>query len=324
MGCVGGFMQVLVSERVIEVVRERVAGLGLPVALIGVDAAGVPASDAGDAVALFWAAMPSEAYGRLLDSLPGVRWLHVPSAGVERFLLPSLRSRGVLVTNSADAYAVPVSEWVLHALLMVVKRAVGVLAAQQARVWQGDLVLDELAGRTLTVVGTGTIGRAVAQRASAFGMRVWGVNRGGRFVDGFERVVGWSSAGDVFRGSDFLVLALPFTARTQGLFGRSELAALPGHCWVVNVGRGQVVDESALIAALCSGAIGGAVLDVFAEEPLPPTSVLWGLPNVVVVPHLAGSSPQTMGRIVDGFVRNLGLFVSGAPLVNVVDVDEGY
>lgn len=317
-------MQVIVSESILARVRERVAALGLPVELLAVAGDGEIAADPSQATAFFRTDLRRASYERVLSATPQLRWVHSGSAGVEGLINDQLRARNITLTNAAGAYAIPIAEWVLHALLMIVKRGPEMVLAQQERRWHDGISFDELTGKTLTILGAGGIGREIARRAVAFDMRIWGVNRSGRAVPHVERVV----SGDQWRAllpeTDLLVLAAPLTAATRGLIGAHELALLPRHAWLINIARGTIVDEPALIEALRSGALAGAALDTFAKEPLPSDSPLWTLPNVIVSPHHSGSSPRSEERTLDLFIDNLQRFVSGAELRNVVDLDAGY
>jgi phosphoglycerate dehydrogenase-like enzyme len=205
------------------------------------------------------------------------------------------------------------------------RRLPAALARQAEGRWARDgAVGTVLRGRTLGVVGLGTIGTEVARRAAAFGMRVWGVRRSGAPVAGVDRVVAPDRLDEVLRLADYLALTLPLTPETRGLIGARELALLPRGAFVVNVGRGGLVDETALAEAIAAGRLGGAGLDVFEQEPLPASSPLWRLPGVIITPHVGGSSPGFLDRAVPFFCENLKRYLSGEPLLNRVDVTRGY
>ncbi|HEX6290991.1 MAG TPA: D-2-hydroxyacid dehydrogenase [Herpetosiphonaceae bacterium] len=317
-------MQVIVGQAIADRVRERAAELGLPVELVIVARDGSLATDARQAEVFFRSHIANEVYERVLASAPQVRWVHTASAGVDGLLSDALTDRKITFTNSAGVYATPIAEWVLHALLMIVKHGPQMLAAQQARRWDDHIRFEELTGKTLTLLGTGGIGREIARRAAAFEMRVWGISRSGRAVEGFERIVSGEHWRDLLPATDFLVIAAPLTDATRRMIGERELALLPSRAWLINIARGAIVDEAALIAALEARAIAGAALDTFEQEPLPQESPLWTLPNVLISPHHSGSSPHSTRRAVDLFVGNLRRFVQGEPLINVVDLEAGY
>jgi phosphoglycerate dehydrogenase-like enzyme len=317
-------MQIIVAGGVADRVRERAAELGLPVELIVVGDDGLPDADLSQASVLFRADLSRALFDALLERATTLRWVHTSSAGVDDLLSEAIKTRHIMFTNSAGVHAIPIAEWVLHALLMIVKRGPATLAAQQSRRWDHELAFDELGGKTLTILGAGGIGREIARRAAACDLRVWGVNRSGRAVEGFERIVSGEQWRDLLPSSDFLVIAAPLTAATRNLIGAQELKLLPSHAWLINIARGAIVDENALIAALGSGTIAGAALDTFVEEPLPPESPLWTLPNVLIAPHRSGSSPRSTERVVDLFIGNLRRFIDDQPLHNVVDLEAGY
>jgi phosphoglycerate dehydrogenase-like enzyme len=317
-------MQIIVAESVADRVREQVSTLALPVDVVVVAKDGVGTIDLSQAEALFVAGMSRATAEQILENASRLRWLHTGAAGIEGWDLDQLKDRRIMLTNSAGVHAIPIAEWVLHALLMIVKRGPEMVAAQQARRWHDQVKFDELTGKTLTLLGTGGIGREIARRAAAFEMHVWGVNRSGQPVAGFERISSGDDWRDLLPATDFLVIAAPLTDATRHLIGSRELALLPSRAWLVNVARGAIIDEPALIAALQDGTIAGAALDTFEQEPLPPESPLWTMPNVLISPHHSGSSPHSIGRMVDLFVRNLQRLVQDEPLINVVDLEAGY
>ncbi len=233
----------------------------------------------------------------------GLRWIQAISAGIEQFPLDEIRQRGITLTSARGAHSPAVAEHAI-ALLMAVVRGVGVSVRGVAdRVWAPQPAF-EVAGRTLGVLGLGSIGEEVARRAVGLGMRVIGTKRRPDEYRGVaERVVGPSETLEVFGEADAVVIALPTSPETESVVGADELAALEGG-WLVNIGRGSVLDEEALIEALRSGTLRGAGLDVFATEPLPADSPLWDLPSVVVTPHVAWSTDRLPGRLVAAFSAN--------------------
>jgi phosphoglycerate dehydrogenase-like enzyme len=277
---------------------------------------------------LFRWSIPNDQLRAFLAATPRLRWLHVARAGVDGPLLEMVRDRPVLLSNSAGMHAVPIGEYVLWAMLAHAKQARRFYEQQRRQLWADDELgfplLGELAGKTLLIIGLGRIGVGIAQRAQAFGMRVIGSNRSGRpqpHVDAVVADPGWRA---LLPQADYVVLAAPLTAATRGMFGADELAQLPAHAYLINIARGEIVDEAALIAALRSGRIAGAALDVFAEEPLPAEHELWALPNVTITPHMSWSSPQIRTRSLQYFLDNLTAFAAGQRLPNLVDKEAGY
>ncbi len=326
-------MRLIVAESIAAAVSQRLAQQQLPAELLVVDRDGravthmnasVTHATLAEADALLLRGVSNAGLDRLLGVARNLRWIHASSAGIEHLLDRDLRQRELVVTNSAGVYAIPIAEWVIFALLLIVKRGPELLAMQRERRWHGAPELDELGGKTLTILGAGGIGVEVAKRAAAFDMRVWGINRRGRHIPHVERVISGDGWRDALRETDFLVIATPLTPATRGLIGARELAMLPTHAWVINVARGAIVDEPALIDALRAQRIGGAALDVFETEPLPPDSPFWSLPNVLIWPHHSGSSPRADDRMLDLFIENVRRFMRGEALLNVVDLEAGY
>lgn len=302
--------------------RARAGEAGLDVELVEVDPEDSAVSLAGVEAALRGDGALSPA--RLLAAAPHLRWLHSWSAGVEDVPFAELKRRGIVLTNAAGVYAIPIAEWVLTAMLMAIKQAHAMHDAQRGHRWNDEAQLDELAGKCLLILGTGGIGQEVARRAAAFGMRVVGASRSGRPVEHVEQIV----AGDAWKAllpeADFVVVTLPVTEETRGVLGPAELKAFKPTAWLINIGRGATIDEPAMLAALRAGTLGGAAIDAWVEEPLPPDHPAWTTPNLIIWPHHSGSSPGNRVRGLDLFVENIRRFARGDELRNVVDLDAGY
>ncbi len=265
-------------------------------------------------------------YADLTVQSESVRWLHTASAGVDHVLTPAVRARANLqVTNSGTAFEIAISEFVLAWMLMVARRLPLLLERQRAHVWEW-VAQRELHGATVGIVGLGPIGRGVAARSKAFGMRTLGLRRQSLPVDGVDEVLtGPDGLARLLAESDYLVLAAALTEGTRALLGANELAQMKAGAWLINIARGAMVDEPALLAALQSGPMAGACLDVFAREPLPTDSPLWDMPNVYICPHSSsGWTDGLQARQKQLFLDNLRRFVQGEPLVNVVDRARGY
>jgi phosphoglycerate dehydrogenase-like enzyme len=257
---------------------------------------------------------------RLLADARRLRWIQVMGAGVERFLVPELPP-DVVLTRAAGIFGPWMAEYTLAWCLWVTQRIEPFHAFQRDRRWVPVDPL-RLGGSTLCVVGLGDIGRHIARAARGLGMKVIGVTRGGRPERGVERVYRTAAIATALARADFVVLTVPLSAATGGLIGESELAAMKPSAWLINIARGPVVDEQALLAALRSRRIGGAVLDVFDTEPLPADHPFWALDNVVVTPHIAG--PSIPAEIAPVFNDNLRRYLAGRPLRYVVDRKRGY
>jgi phosphoglycerate dehydrogenase-like enzyme len=260
-----------------------------------------------------------------------LRWAHTAAAGVGASITPEFRATRARLTNSRVIHAEPIADWVVTAIGFCLRGFHEAVAAQQERRWAKDPFTDgtipvrEFAGTRVGLVGLGGIGTAVARRCRALGMRVSAVRRtpGRALPPGVEWVGGPGQMRALARRSDVLVVAAPHTARTRRLVDAAVLAALPRGAYVVNVARGELIDEAALEAAL-DGHLGGAVLDVFEREPLPDASPLWGHPRVLVSPHVSGVSDRFWARETALLVDNIRRYREGRRLRNLVNLDREY
>jgi phosphoglycerate dehydrogenase-like enzyme len=256
-----------------------------------------------------------------------VRWIHSIWAGAGEQVAAAELTREelerVTITTSAGVHATPLAEFALLGLLAFAKGLPRLIRDKADRRWE-SYVMDELRDRTLLVLGVGSIGREVARLASAFGMRTIGIKRTPGEVPHVDEVHPAARLRELLPHADAVVVTLPSTAATRGLLDREAIALLPPHAVLVNVGRGSVVDEEALVEALREGRLAGAALDVFAHEPLPAESPLWELPNVLLAPHTAARSVHELERIVELFCDNLRRYLRGEELRNRVDPEHFY
>jgi phosphoglycerate dehydrogenase-like enzyme len=259
---------------------------------------------------------------------PGLRWVHTMAAGggaqVRKAALTDEQLRRVVFTTSAGVHAAPLTEFAVLGLLAGAKQLPRLQADSARRTWPPRWLMGQLREQTVLVVGLGGIGREVARVLGAFGTRVIGTSRRGSPVDGVAELVHPDDLIAAVARVDGIVVTLPGTAATEKLVSAEVLAAVRPGATLVNVGRGTVIDEDALVAALRDGRIGFAALDVVAAEPLDPSSPLWTLPNVLISPHIAALTPAEAGRIAELFADNAGRLLDGRPLRNVVDTVEFY
>jgi phosphoglycerate dehydrogenase-like enzyme len=289
-----------------------------------------------DVEVLFSSHPPAE-----LSRTPRLRWLQMGVAGVEHLDLVGLERAGIRVTNASGIHAIPIAEYVLGMLLHIAKGVEERQASQRQHDWPRDSRLAGrlLRGRTILIVGYGNVGREIGRVAHAMGMRILAVKataareRRSRFrVAGTgdppgrlpDRVVKPADLAAAASEADYVVVTTPATPATRGLVSASVLRAMRPDAWLINVGRGVCVDTAALEAALRAGSIGGAVLDVFEEEPLPVDSPFWDLPNCIVTPHISGGPPGAFDLLSHLLVDNLTRYVDGRPLLNVVSARRGY
>jgi phosphoglycerate dehydrogenase-like enzyme len=253
-----------------------------------------------------------------------LRWIQTASAGVDGLLFPELVASDVLVTNAAGVFDEPIAEWAIGALLAFATGLHRSIVDQQRRHWDDERHTERLAGARLTVVGPGPIGRATARRALALGVSVTLVGRRARPDDGFGRILGPESFFEALSEADVVLDALPLTETTHHLFDARAFATMKPTARFLNVGRGQTVDEAALVAALEQGRIAGAALDVFEREPLPEASPLWSMPSVIVSPHISGDVVGWERAVVARFVENARRWTSGEPLIGEIDKQAGH
>lgn len=253
-----------------------------------------------------------------------VRWLQVPTVGVDAVLFPELVASHVVLTNAKGVLDDPMAEYTLALMLALAKDLPRTLELQRERTWKfREPAL--LRGRKLLVVGVGGIGTKIAEYAAALGMQVVGVGRRARAAGPpFERIAAASELAEVVPEADYVVLAVPLTPDTRGMFSRELIGRMRPTAYLINIARGHVVDEGALIEALQEGRIAGAGLDVFHTEPLPVDNPLWAMPNVIVSPHMSADVPESAQWVVDLFLKNLERFRRGEPLLNVVDKRLGF
>ena len=263
---------------------------------------------------------------QLLAAAPRLGWAQAVGAGVDGFLFPEFLARGVLLTNNSGVHAPNMAEHVLALMLAFARDLPAMLRAGTRHEWQHRPERAfELGGQTLCVVGLGEIGQALAVRAAALGMRVTGVRRRpGALPPGVTRVATLAEMDLLLAEADHVALCLPLTSATRGLFGPERLARINAGAYLYNVGRGELVDQPALLVALRSGQLAGAGLDVTVPEPLPPDSPLWELPNVVITCHTSGATPLYWERAIEILSANIARYRADESLVNLVDVDEGY
>ena len=326
----------ILSARVRAADLERIRESAPGARIVNLSVEGLADGPVDDVEVLLRGWLSSDAFDRLLAHAPDLRWVHSATSGVERALTPAALSRGIAVTNARGVFSRPIAEHVVLMILAISRRLPQLLELQGERTWQ-PLEGRELRDLTIGIVGYGSLGRAVASLATAFGSRVIATRRRVDATDepapdedGFpvpprlDRVLGPDGLHELLGESDIVVLAAPLTPETENMIDERALGAMKPEAWLINVARGRLVDDTALIRALRDHRIGGAALDAFRDEPLPDSSPLWELPNVIVTPHTAWSSARVLDRSIDLFCDNLRRFRTGEPLRNVVDPTAGY
>ena len=260
-----------------------------------------------------------------------LKWIHSTAAGVAQLMYPELRQSGTTVTNASGIFSVPMAEHTMGLILAMARNFPDSVRYQDQSKWSVQALWDrpqhltEINGSVLLIVGYGSIGRELARRAKAFDMSVWGVTRSGKDDRTYaEKIFPASQLHEALPSADYVVIAAPETSETKLLIGAEQIARMKRGARLINVARGSLLDESALIKALASGALGGAALDVTEAEPLPPESPLWKAPNLFITPHTSAISERLWLRETELFLKLLDEWCSGKELSNRVDFSRGY
>ena len=281
----------------------------------------------GDAeIVIAWSIRPEQ-----IAAAKKLRWIHSPAAAVHQLIFPELVNSDIILTNAREVHGPVVAEHVIALIFALAKKIPGSVCLQERHVWGQQVLWDELprvrevAGATVGLIGLGAIGRPVAKSAKALGMRVVaGREHPEKGSGGADVVFGPAQIDEVFRQADYVVLAVPVTDGTKGIANTERLALMKSDACLINVGRGPLVDELALAAALREKKIGGAALDVFPKEPLATDSPLWDVPNLLITPHTAALTDKLWERHYALFSENLQRYLAGQPLLAVVDRRKGY
>ena len=249
-----------------------------------------------------------------------LKWVQVFGAGVETLFFPEMTQSDVILCNTSGAYNQTMADQAF-ALILGISRGVATSERNRPkRIWGRTTMLRQLGGQTLGIIGLGNIGGEIARRGKAFGMKVIAADIKDMVCPDFvDQLCKLDDLDEILKNADYLVLIVPLTDRTKGMIGAKEISKMKPTAHLINVGRGSLVDESALINALKTGIIAGAGMDVFEKEPLPPDSELWDMENVVMTPHIGGLSPETRAISFEIFFENFKRFVKGEPFRNVVD-----
>ena len=321
----------ILSARYREEDLARIRAAAPSARLVNVSLEGLSDSSLDDVEVLLRGPMPSATFDRLLGRCPALRWVHSATTGVERVLTPAAAERGLLITNARGVFSDPIAEYTMMMILAVVRRLPELMELQRERTWQ-PLPARELRQVTIGIVGLGSIGRAVARLSSAFGARVIATRRdpnsgagpGEDLPDGLDRILPHELLPELLAESDFVVLALPLTDETDKLMDAERLAQMKSGAWLINIARGRLVDERALLRALREGPLGGAILDTLLEEPLSSSSPMWNAPGLIVTPHTSWSSGRVLDRSIELFCDNLARYRAGDELLNRVEPQAGY
>lgn len=263
--------------------------------------------------------------GEIIRECTGLKWLMVVSAGLDKLPFPELLEQNILVTNAKGIHKIPMAEHTLALILQDARNLVPVLDNQRQAIWDRSLRVSELAGKNLVIVGAGAIGLEIARKAKAFDMHIIGVTRSGKPLSNVDEVFKSEELEQALASAHYVVVVTPLTPETENMFGEKQFQAMSEECYFINIARGQIVQDQALLKALNKGWIRGAAIDTFREEPLPASSPFWNTPNLIITPHLGGRSPKYMERAMEIFRFNLDVYLNGqGEMKNIVNLAQGY
>lgn len=261
----------------------------------------------------------------LIDKMKNLRWIMVMSAGIDKLPVDAIKEKKIIVTNARGIHKIPMAEFVFGYILQHAKQFSLFKQQQEEHVWNRNVKLKEINGSTLLIVGAGAIGSQISQYGKAFGMRTIGINRTGKLNDQFDEIYPIEQLNEILKEADYVVSVLPNTTLTKRIFSREQFLKMKKGSVFVNVGRGNAVDEEALLNALNEGLISHAFLDVFDVEPLREDHPFWDSDKVTITPHLSAISDQYLPRAYDIFMKNLHNYMKqGNEWVNLVDLNRGY
>ena len=289
----------------------------------------VPSAEALDTHVLWRYHLPADRVANVIDELPALRWIHSDYVGIEDLPIAEIRRREILLSNGAGIAARPMAEWVVLAILAAAKQLPRFIRQSDAGTWETGPALAELSGAVVLLLGFGAVGAATARLLEPFAMDVRACVRRPRPTDhpllqGVSRLIVGDAWRDHLPDADYVVCALPLTGDTAGMLGSDEFTAMRPGSWLVNVARGGLLDDTALIHALDNGPLAGAVLDAFSREPLPSDDPLWGRPDVLVLPHITWSTAHTTDDFKARFADQVERWVAGEEPADLVDLGAGY
>lgn len=261
----------------------------------------------------------------IIDKAQNLKWIMVFSAGIEKLPFEAIKQKGILVTNARGISKIPMAEYTIGMMLQVARKTKQLLGNEREEVWDRRIKMFEISGKTITIIGTGSIGCEIARLSKAFQMKTIGINRSGRNTDYFDEIYTVDQMDAAIEQGDYVISVLPSTPETYHLLKEYHFKIMKNECVFINIGRGSIVDENVLIYSLENNEIYHAVLDVFETEPLPKGHPFWKMENVTVTPHLSGLSPLYQTRSLEILEYNLQQYLSGENnFLNVIDLYRGY
>jgi phosphoglycerate dehydrogenase-like enzyme len=259
-----------------------------------------------------------------ISQLKQLKWIQLSSIGIDQVPKQKVKDNSIIVTNNRSGYSIPMGEWIVMKILELLKNSKELYHKQSERKWQMDTSILELYNKTVCFVGTGSIASEAAKRLQGFDVNIIGINTTGRKLDYFNNCYPMAELNQALAQSDVVVLSIPSTKDTHHLINEDTLSLFKKGACLINISRGNVIKESALIEALNIGSLRGAALDVFEAEPLPVDSPLWGLDNIIITPHNSWISEMRNERRYNIIYNNLKRYINGEKLMNIVDIEKGY
>lgn len=259
-----------------------------------------------------------------ISMLKQLKWIQLSSIGIDQLPRQKVKEQGIIITNNRSGYSIPMGEWIVMSILELLKNSKAFYHKQNEKKWKVDTSILELYNKTICFVGTGSIASEAAKRLQGFDANIIGINTTGKEVAYFNSCYSIKELDFAFSQADAVILSIPYTKETHHLIDESNISSLKKGACLINIARGSIVKESALIEALQRGNLRGAALDVFEEEPLSPDSPLWNMGNVIVTPHNSWISEMRNERRYHIIYENLKRYLVGEKLMNIVDIDKGY
>lgn len=259
-----------------------------------------------------------------ISKLEKLKWIQLSSIGIDQIPKNVVLKNNIMITNNKGGYSIPIGEWIVMDILNLLKRSAYFYRKQNEKQWKMDSKVLELCGKTVAFIGTGTIAVEAAKRLQGFGVSILGVNTNGRKVEHFNECYPMKSIDEVLNKSDVVVITLPYTKETHHLINEDKFSCMKTNAFLINIARGAIIDEKALINNLNNGKVLGAALDVFEEEPLPESSPLWEMDNVIITPHNSWISELRNERRFNLIYENMKRYAQNEDLINVVDISKGY
>lgn len=259
-----------------------------------------------------------------IEEFTNLRWIQLLTAGVNQVPIHKVLAKNIVLTNNRGGYSIPIAEWIVLKILEMIKNTREFYHKQDDKIWKKDTSILELYGKTIGFIGTGSIAQEAAKRLKPFGVNILGVNFSGRDAKYFDKCFSVDRINDAIPQCDFVVIAAPATDKTYHLIDETVFSNMKDGTYLVNIARGNIIDERVLIESLRSGKVKKAALDVFEKEPLPEDSPLWQMDNVIISPHNSWASEMDERRRYEITYKNMEKFINGEELINVVNLEQGY